>query len=55
MQLSHDITVLCCLCSQVMYARHVDQRSAVFRKALEFGERYQLRTKVYIIYELHDC
>lgn len=33
---------------QVMYARHVDQRSAIFQKALEVGEAYQLRTKVYI-------
>ena len=31
---------------QIMYARNVDQRSAVFQKVLEFGEAYQLRTKV---------
>ena len=31
---------------QVMYARQVDQRSAIFQKALEVGEAYQLRTKV---------
>ena len=29
-----------------MYARNVDQRSAIFQKALEVGEAYQLRTKV---------
>ena len=29
-----------------MYARQVDQRSAIFQKALEVGEAYQLRTKV---------
>ena len=31
---------------QVMYARQVDQRSAIFQKAMEVGEAYQLRTKV---------
>lgn len=35
-----------CVCVQVMYARHVDQRSAIFQKVLEVGEAYQLRTKV---------
>ncbi len=29
-----------------MYARQVDQRSAIFQKALEVGEAYQLRTQV---------
>ena len=29
-----------------MYARQVDQRSAIFQKALQVGEAYQLRTKV---------
>ena len=38
--------VLPCLSLQVMYARQVDQRSAIFQKALEVGEAYQLRTKV---------
>ena len=38
--------VLFCLSLQVMYARQVDQRSAIFQKALEVGEAYQLRTKV---------
>ena len=38
--------VLLCLSLQVMYARQVDQRSAIFQKALEVGEAYQLRTKV---------
>lgn len=33
-----------------MYARNVDHRSAVFQKALEVGEAYQLRTKVHKIY-----
>ena len=40
------IKILYTLCVQVMYARHVDQRSAVFQKVLEVGEAYQLRTKV---------
>ena len=31
---------------QIMYARNIDQRSAVFQKALEVGEAYHLRTKV---------
>ncbi len=31
---------------QIMYARNVDHRSAVFQKVLEVGEAYQLRTKV---------
>ena len=31
---------------QVMYARKVDQRSAVFQKAIEVGDAYVLRTKV---------
>lgn len=31
---------------QVMYARQVDQRSAVFQKAIEVGDAYVLRTKV---------
>ena len=29
-----------------MYARQVDQRSAVFQKAVEVGDAYVLRTKV---------
>ena len=28
-----------------MYARQVDHRSAIFQKAMEVGEAYQLRTK----------
>lgn len=35
--------------AKIMYARNVDQRSAVFQKALEFGETYQLRTKALLI------
>ena len=31
---------------QVMYARQVDQKSAVFQKAIEVGDAYVLRTKV---------
>lgn len=31
---------------KVMYARKEDERSAVFRKALEVGEDYQWRVKV---------
>ena len=29
-----------------MYARNLDLRSAIFQKAIEVGEAYQLRTKV---------
>lgn len=28
-----------------MYARQVDHRSAIFQKAMEVGEAYQLRTR----------
>ena len=31
---------------QVMYARQIDQKSAVFEKALEVGDAYMLRSKV---------
>ena len=37
-----------------MYARQVDQRSAIFQKALEVGEAYQLRTKV-CVHICHCC
>jgi COP9 signalosome complex subunit 1 len=43
--------------AKVMYARQVDQRSAIFQKALEVGEAYQLRTKALLIRSLlqkHD-
>ena len=38
--------MLCIFSLKVMYARQVDQRSAIFHKALEVGEAYQLRTQV---------
>ena len=38
--------------AKVMYARQVDQRSAIFQKALEVGEAYQLRTKALLIRSL---
>ena len=37
-----------------MYARQVDQRSAIFQKALEVGEAYQLRTKVHVQIHTHN-
>ena len=47
--LINQILICLCVCVcvvQIMYARNVNQRSAVFQKALEFGETYQLKTKV---------
>jgi hypothetical protein len=48
--LSIEYLLLHALCVQVMYASHVDQRSAIFQKVLEVGEAYQLRTKVNTYY-----
>ena len=42
-----NISLSLSLSLEVMYARQVDQRSAIFQKALEVGEAYQLRTKVH--------
>lgn len=38
--------------AKVMYARQVDQRSAIFQKVLEVGEAYQLRTKALLVRSL---
>jgi hypothetical protein len=32
--------------AKIMYARQIDQRGAVFKKAIEIGDAYVLRTKV---------
>jgi hypothetical protein len=50
--LSIEYLLLHALCVQVMYASHVDQRSAIFQKVLEVGEAYQLRTKALLIRSL---
>ena len=42
----HSCCVYTIKTMQVMYARQVDQRSAVFQKAIEVGVFYVLRTKV---------
>ena len=36
----------------MLYARQVDQRSAVFQKAVEVGDAYVLKTKVHTIIDL---